>query len=78
MELKKLARFNKTVLFLHCKDIFILMPLILDIIHEGLYQMDSEPTQWAIFNIIAQIRLHGFKRIERFAVILYADIQYTL
>ena len=37
--------------------------------------MDSETAQCAIFNVILQGWLLGFKRIERLAVILYADIQ---
>ena len=68
----------KTALFLHGQDISVLIPFIPDIIHEVFDQMDSETTWCAIFNVILQRRLLGFKRIERLAVILYADIQDTL
>ena len=68
----------KAALFLHGKDIFVLVPFISDVIHEVFDQMDSETTQCAIFNVILQRRFLGFKRIERLAVILYADIQDAL
>jgi hypothetical protein len=68
----------KAALFLHGKDISVLIPFIPDIIHEVFNQMDSETTGCAIFNVILQSRLLGFKRIKRLAVILNADIQDAL
>ena len=65
----------EAALFLHGKDIFVLIPIISEVIHEVFDQMDSETAQCAIFNVILQGWLLGFKRIERLAVILYADIQ---
>ena len=68
----------KAAVFLHGKDIFVLVPFISDVTHVVFDQMDSETTYVAIFNVILQSRVLGFKRIERLAVILYADFQDAL
>ncbi len=68
----------KAVFFFHGQDIPALIPYIPDVPHDVFDQMDSKTTYFAIFNVILQSRFLGFKRIERLAVILYADIQDTL
>lgn len=68
----------KAAFFPHGKDISVLIPFIPDIICEVFDQMDSETTWCAISNVILQSRLLGFKWVERFAIILNADIQDAL
>jgi hypothetical protein len=68
----------KAALFLHGKDIPVLIPFISDVIHEVFDQMDSETTRCAFFKVVLQIGLLGFQRIERLAVILHEDIQDAL
>ena len=68
----------KAAFFFHDQDIPVLIPFISDVPHDVFDQMDSKTTYFAIFNVILQNRFLGFKRIERLAVILYADIQDTL
>jgi hypothetical protein len=76
--IKKLACFMKAALFLHCKDIPVLIPFISDVIHEVFDQMDSKTTRCAFFKVVLQIGFLGFQRIERLAVILHEDIQDAL
>lgn len=65
----------QAALFLHSKDISVLIPFISDVIHEVFDQMDSKTTRCAFFKVVLQIGLLGFQRIERLAVILHEDIQ---